>query len=208
MAGDLIMAETVGIFGGSFDPIHFGHINLAIQIFEKKLVDKIIFIPASCSPFKVDKPPKANAEHRINMLKLALDGLDFATIDDIELKKEGVSYTIDTLRALKEKFADLRLIVAKDTALEMHKWQNYQDVIKIAPLLVGRRENHIHFPSDMDANLKEMINKNLTAIKYMDISSTDIRERLNKSLYCSHLVPAKVLDYIYQHKLYCLSDSK
>jgi len=208
VAGDLIMAEKVGVFGGSFDPIHFGHLNLAIQVFEKKLVDKIIFIPASCSPFKADKPPKANKEHRINMLKLAIEGLGFVSIDDIELQKEGVSYTIDTLRSLKEKFTNLRLIVAIDTAMEMDKWKNYQEVVKIAPLIVGRRENPVHFPSNMDTSLKEMINKNLTAIKYLDISSTDIRERLNKSLYCSHLVPAKVLDYIYQHKLYCLSDSK
>ena len=202
------MTEKVGVFGGSFDPIHFGHINLALQLYEKKLVDKIIFIPARCSPFKVDKPPKADGKHRINMLKLALEELAFASIDDIELKRDGISYTIDTIKLLKEKFTHLRLIAAQDVACEIHKWKNYQDIIEMAPLIIGKREEYLPNLQGMDENLKNMINKNLIPIKNMDISSTDIRERLKNSLYCSHLVSAKVLDYIYQHKLYCLSLSK
>ena len=202
------MAEKVGVFGGSFDPIHFGHINLVLQLYEKKLIDKIIFIPAHCSPFKVDKPPKADGEHRINMLKLALKELNFASIDDIEIKRDGVSYTIDTLQVLKEKFTHLHLITAQDVACEIHKWKDYQNLIEIAPLIVGKREGNLPDLTGMDENLKNMINNNLIPIKNMEISSTDIRERLKNSLYCSHLIPAKVLDYIYQHKLYCLSVSK
>ena len=202
------MAEKVGVFGGSFDPVHFGHINLALQLYEKKLVDKIIFIPAHCSPFKVDKPPKADGKHRINMLKLALEELGFMSVDDIELKRDGISYTIDTIKILKEKFTHLRLIAAQDVACEIHKWKDYQDLIEMVPLIIGKREENLANLQNMNENLKNMINKNLITIKNMDISSTDIRERVKNSLYCSHLVPAKVLDYIYQHKLYCLSHSK
>ena len=142
------------------------------------------------------------------MLKLALKDLGFTSVDDIELKRDGISYTIDTIKILKEKFTHLRLIAAQDVACEIHKWKDYQELIEMAPLIIGKREENLANLQNMNENLKNMINKNLITIKNMDISSTDIRERVKNSLYCSHLVPAKVLDYIYQHKLYCLSHSK
>jgi len=196
------MEEKIGVFGGSFDPVHFGHINLAIQLYEKKLVDKIFFIPAWCSPFKVNTPPKADANHRINMLKLALEGLDYFLIDDMEIKKNGVSYSIDTIKILKEKFTSLFFISAQDTACEIYKWKNYRLLIEMATLIVGKTSEKLSFPDNGDENLEKIIIKNLIPINNMDISSTDIRERLKNSLYCSHLLPAKVLDYIYQYKLY------
>jgi nicotinate-nucleotide adenylyltransferase len=167
------MKKSVGFFGGTFDPIHFGHITLAVQLMEAHKLDEILFCPAFCSPFKTASPPIATAEHRSAMLKLALDLPQFK-MTTIELDQGGCSYTIDTIRALH--IQGIRLILSEEAALHLGKWKESEELIRLAPPLIGPREIHI--------------------------SSTEIRARLKKRLYCGHLVPAKVLDYIHKHHLY------
>src|SRR4051794_30672333 len=103
--------KHIGIYGGTFDPVHFGHIQLAISLIEQGGLDEIFWIPANTNPLKSDSP--ASADHRLQMLKIALKELPFFKILDIELKREGPSYTIDTLRLLKKEYpdAELRLIL-------------------------------------------------------------------------------------------------
>lgn len=163
----------IGFFGGSFDPIHFGHIALAIKLLEAHKLEKILFCPAFCSPFKTAAPPIATPSQRLAMLKLALDHPQFE-ITTLELERDQPSYTIDTIRALKLK--GLRLILSEEAAAHLDKWKETQELIRLAPPLIGPRE----FP----------------------ISSTEIRARLKKKLYCGHLIPAKALEYIKTHHLY------
>jgi len=167
------MKKSVGFFGGSFDPIHFGHITLAVQLMESHKLDEILFCPAFCSPFKKSTPPVASGKHRLAMLKLALDIPQFK-ITTIELDQAGPSYTIDTIRALQ--IEGVRLILSEEAAAHLSKWKDTEQLLRLAPPLIGPRE--------------------------VPISSTDIRARLKKKLYCGHLVPAKVLEYIHKHRLY------
>lgn len=167
--------KTVGFFGGSFDPIHFGHIALAIELMEAHKLDEVLFCPAFCSPFKQDRPPKASAEERLHILKLALEIPQFK-ISTLELDRKGPSYTIDTLRELKQENVHLRLLLSDEAASGFKKWKEPEEIAKIAPLCIGKRK--------------------------IEISSTEIRERLKNNLYCGHLVPAKALDYIVRNRVY------
>jgi len=192
----------IGLYGGTFDPVHFGHLNLAIEMYEKNNLDEVLFCPNFISPLKIDTPPIASAVHRLNMAKLAISDISYFSIYDEEIKRQGVSYTIDTLRALQKKYFDatISLIVAQDALSEFSKWKDYKEILKIAPLLIGTRGSF-----DLSEELKKDVNKNLILTRHLDISSTDIRDRLKKGLYCGHLVPLKVLDYIKHNSLYLYS---
>lgn len=165
----------IGVFGGTFDPVHFGHIQLALSVFEKGGFDQILWIPAKINPLKAASP--VSSKHRLQMLQIALKELPFFKILDLELHREGPSYTVDTLKLLKNEHPDtqFRLILGEDAIKEFHKWKNPEEIEKIAPPLVGPRT---------------------------EISATDIRDRLSRGLYCGHLLPAKVLDYIALNGLY------
>lgn len=169
------MKKTVGFFGGSFDPIHFGHIFLAIELMEAHKLDEILFCPAFCSPFKTAAPPSASPDHRLAMLQLALDLPQFK-VTPVELKKQGPSYTIDTIRALQTEEVRFRLLLSEEAAAHLNQWKETEELVRLAPPLIGQRE--------------------------VPISSTEIRARLKKKLYCGHLIPAKALEYILSHHLY------
>lgn len=172
------MKKTVGFFGGTFDPIHFGHISLAVHLLEAHKLDEVVFCPAFCSPFKTAAPPVASPEQRLEMLKLALDHPQFK-ISTWEVDQEKCSYTIETIRAMAQEGVKLRLLLSDEAAAHLNKWKETEELVRLAPPLIGPRE--------------------------IQISSTDIRARLKKGLYCGHLVPAKALQYILKKKLY-LSD--
>jgi nicotinate (nicotinamide) nucleotide adenylyltransferase len=165
---------TCGFFGGTFDPVHKGHIALAKGFLAK--VDHIIFCPAYISPFKMDAPPSASPLHRMNMLKLAIQGEFRFSVTDCELNRPPPSYTIDTIRFLtgerKEKFY---LIISQDEACDLPKWKEAEALCQLAPPLIGPR----------------------TGLK-----SRDIREKLKNGVDCSAELDEKVLDYILEHQLY------
>ena len=190
--------KNIGFFGGSFDPIQFGHLNLAIEIKEKLNLDKILFCPANISPFKATKPPLAKAQDRLEMLKLAIKDIADFEICEMEINKEGVSYTIDTLSELKN-MGNLRLIVTEEALLNFHLWKDYKQILQIAPLIVGVRHN---FLNSFESENFTLSSKNFVKTNMFEISSTIIRERLKKKKYCYHLMPKEVLDYIYKCQLY------
>ena len=195
--------EQIGLYGGSFDPLHFGHINLALEILEKSSLDKILFCPAFISPHKLKTPPKVSSEDRLQMLKLAIADIKNFDVYDGEIKRKGVSYTIDTLEELQEKYlnkAKISLVIAQDSLSYFCSWKDYKKIIEKFSILIGCRSNFSE--TEIPLELKNSATKNFITTKRLEISSTDIRERLKKELYCGHLMPAKVLDYIYAHKLY------
>jgi nicotinate-nucleotide adenylyltransferase len=188
--------KKFALFGGSFDPIHFGHINLAIEIKEKLNLKKIFFCPNYISPFKQNKKPNVSAEDRYMMVNLAIKDIEGFEVLDIEIKKQDVSYTIDTIDELK---MDLHLIITDEMLESFHLWKDYKQILDKAPLIVGTRKRVLHeYKNEYFSLSKESFIKT----NIFEISSTDIRNRLKKRLYCSHLLPKEVLDYIYKSKLY------
>lgn len=174
----------VALFGGTFDPIHFGHINLAIEMVEKRGINKIFFCPARQNPLKSETA--TSDHHRLEMLRLAIAEIPQFEILNWELEREGPSYTIDTLERFVKEFPQPYLILGEDSQKSFHHWKDWQRIEEIATLLTGPREQD---------------NQN-SGLRIIQVSSTELRERLAKGLYCGHLIPKNVLDYIYTHRLY------
>ncbi len=173
----------IGLFGGTFSPIHFGHINLALSIKEACQLDEIWFIPALVSPFRT-KEKLVSAEHRLKMTQLAVEDIPGFSCLDIEIKRQPPSYTIDTITQLESK-GPLALILSDDVYEHFDSWKEADQIKQKVKLLIGSRYGKGEIKTPM-----------------MEISATQVRERLKKRLYCGHLLPAKVLDYIYQNQLY------
>lgn len=190
-----LVKKKVGIFGGSFDPIHFGHLNLALSLKEACLLEEVLFVPASISPFKEDSPPASSSEHRLAMLQLAILQIEGFRLLDWEIQGKAPSYTIDTVKRLSEDPSlQLHLLLGSDQVANFSLWKETQELVRLAPPLIGTRGNSERCPLLLGS---QRIN-----IPLFDISSTQIRQRLNKKLYCGHLLPASVLDYIARHDLY------
>jgi nicotinate-nucleotide adenylyltransferase len=188
--------KKVGILGGSFDPVHFGHINLALCLKESCMLDEVLFIPAGVSPFKESAPPVVSSEHRLKMLKLALAPIKEFRVIDWELNRQGPSYTIDTVRTLAEDSSlELHLLIGDDHRDSFHLWKDADELVRLAPLLIGTRG------SSSEGKHQQLLGKKVL-IPILDISSTLIRSRLSQKKYCGHLMPASVLDYIGHHHLY------
>lgn len=202
------MAKKIGLYGGTFDPIHFGHLNLAVRLMESQQLDAVWFCPAKISPHKQNESP-LSPEHRLQMLKLAIEGEPRFKILDTEIFREGPSYTIDTIQELlavqsNKKDPDrLYLLMGEDAVAGFSKWKQPDEIVKLVPLLIAQR-NFSSASLDPIENpmIRESVEKGAVKTPMFDLSSTEVRQRLKQKLYCSHLIPAKVLDYILKHRLY------
>lgn len=189
--------SRVGIYGGTFDPIHLGHLITAQSVREIRELDKIIFVPAYLSPHKLDI--KASLpEHRLNMLKLAIQGVEFFDISDFELKHHNISYTIDTLRELKKQFDELELIIGYDNIFKFYTWKDPDEILKLAKLIVLKRKSS-YAPPYEDKYYNQAI---FVQTRGIEISATDIRERVKHGQPINYLVTKEVKDYIFAHNLY------
>jgi nicotinate-nucleotide adenylyltransferase len=189
--------SKVGIFGGTFDPIHHGHLITAQSVREIRDLDKIIFIPSFISPHKADVN-SASPEHRMNMLKLAVERIDFFEVSDYEIKKEGISYTIDTLKEFKKKYDELEFIIGYDNIFKFHTWKNPDEIMKITEILVLKRKSSLPPPHE-DKYVKSAL---FVETRGIEISATDIREKVKQGMPIHYLVPEKVKEYIYSFNLY------
>ncbi len=189
--------SRIAIYGGTFDPVHHGHLITAQSVLELRRLDKIIFIPSFISPHKQDIKASP-AEHRVNMLKLAIENIPYFDWSDIEINRENVSYTIDTLGELKKQYDHIELIVGEDNLLSFDTWKSPEKIIEIATLLVLRRrtakKEGTKYPFEEKAVFLET--------PRIDISGTRIRERVRQGLPINFLVPQNVMRYIYELKLY------
>lgn len=197
---------NIGLFGGSFNPVHFGHLNMALELKEKKGLDAVWFIP-SHSPFRVEEE-MAPAHHRQKMVELALEGIEGFYLCDLELVCSAPSYTIDTLRHIQKCWPchSFSLLLGEDVLLRFSEWKEVDEIVRLSPLLVAARP-----ASDLCARMgqlglsdeiQKVIKKGMVSTRQLEISSTDIRKRLKNHLYCGHLLPWKVLDYISVNQLY------
>jgi nicotinate-nucleotide adenylyltransferase len=198
--------QLIGLYGGTFDPIHLGHLNLALEIREKKRLDKVWFCLAKINPHKRDEKPPVSVEHRLKILQLALEGIPGFEILDIEIKREGPSYTIDTLRYLLEKEGaknSFALIIGEDSVHDFFRWRDAEEIARLVPLYVGSRKCEI--PSgELKGNpvICQALLEGWTPTRVMEISATEVRQRLKQGLYCGHLIPKESLDYIHKNRLY------
>ncbi len=201
------LTKKRGFFGGTFDPIHLGHLNLAIELAEKHQLDEVFFCPTSQSPFKKMNPPIASKQDRRGMVTAAISPLPQFTLIDIELQRAEAAYTIDTIKTListdeqnkvKSRYF---LLIGEDALEQFETWRDVEELVRLAPPLIGSRGKNSFKPVKKNA-LYSKIEVGLTPIPILEISSTTIRDRIQKGLYCGHLLPAKVWEYIQQHYLY------
>lgn len=191
------MKKKVGIFGGTFDPIHIGHIITTRYVLEKRNLDKIIFIPCNISPLKIDVDSTL-PQHRLNMLKLAIEGLPHFDYSEFEINKGEISYTVDTLIELRKKYDEIELIIGYDNLIVFDKWHKPDQIFDLAKVVVMKRNADVHVKSN-HIYFDEAIILDTPTI---EISSTDIRDRIKKGLSIDYLVPQKIKEYIVDNGLY------
>jgi len=200
--------KSIGFFGGSFDPVHCGHLNLAISLLEKHKLDHVLFCPTYISPFKAEKNSHVSPHHRKEMVKRAIAPLPHFSLLDYEINNEKPSFTIDTIKHLKNLYIEesqdiqIRLLLGDDMLEGLPRWKDIEDLLKLAPPLVASRLSSPKWPDGLSSTAFATLQTGTTQIPILDISSTEIRERLKKRLYCGHLIPFQVLDYIHQNQLY------
>ena len=191
--------KKLGVLGGTFDPIHMGHLVLAEQAREQFELDQIIFIPSASPPHKTEQELSL-AIHRFEMTKLALEGNRYFSVSDIELKRKGLSYTIETLRELKGLYKDSEIyfLTGSDVLEEITTWKDPEEIYKLARIVIAVRPGFDKFDPENHFAKKSVI----VRITGVDISSTQIREKVRNGESIKYLVPSKVEEYIKKKNLY------
>ncbi len=192
----------VCLFGGTFDPPHNAHFIIAEAIRERLDLNKIVFIPAYRPPHKFEVTPVTPVEHRIAMLRLCIDDIPQFEYSDIEIKRGGVSYTIDTIMEMKQKHnlktEELYLLIGSDSLADFKSWHRWEDVLDESKVIVARRPRFEK--SDIDPDLIGRVT--FLDLPRMEISSTEIRERFHSDRMTRFYVPAVVSDYIKKNNFY------
>jgi len=189
--------QCIGLFGGSFDPVHIGHLLVAQAAREELRLDRLFFIPAAQSPFKPTRQPVAAAQ-RLRLLRLALAGHDWCEIDDQEVKRGGISYTIDTVRAYAKRFsgAELFYLIGADHVDQLPKWRDSEDLARLVRFAIISR------PGRTAASLPPPFSGRMLRGYPLALSSSDIRARVKAGLPLEPLVPTPVAEAIRNNGLY------
>jgi len=200
---------NIGIVGGSFDPIHLGHLVIGEEAYRSLELARVIFVPTHIQPHKRNQH-HADAKHRLAMVRAAVRGCPYFEASDMELRREGVSYTVDTLKELKRSVgarARLFFIVGTDTLPELPTWKNVREVASLCTFAVAARPGK--GLSRIDALAKVIgrdavrrMRRAVLQIPQIGISSTDIRKRVRSGRSVRYLVPKAVAAYIQRHRLY------
>ena len=189
------------IFGGTFDPPHIGHLLIAQTVFESENFERLIFVPANISPAKKNgdsSPP----EERSKMLEMSLTNNPNFEISDLEIKREGISYTIDTIKEVADKLKldkkDLFFLMGSDTLKSFHNWKNPEKIIKICNIIVAIRPGFT--PSDIPQWVLDSVR--FANIPRFEVSSTNIRRRWREGKTIRYMVTKEVWEYIDEKDLY------
>lgn len=218
-AANLQRRPLVGILGGTFDPIHYGHLRMAEDLADALQLDTVHFIPSANPPHK--QSPITSAKDRCEMVKLAIASNPRFMLDDRELRREGASYTIDTLLSLREDLGEqtaLCLIMGSDAFAEFDSWHRWQEILQHCHLVLVERPNiqldgalrtelqsllrdhYVQSPEKLSSSSAGLIN--IQRITALDISATAIRQHLITGRSSRYLLPDTVIDYIQKQHLY------
>lgn len=212
---------TIGIFGGTFNPVHWGHVRTALEIKNTLSLDRMLMIPCGIPPHR--QRPGASSEARMEMLKLAIEGFPELEADDRELKRNGPSFSIDTLQSLHDELPEqsLAMCIGIDAFLQLDTWHRWLGLFELAHIVVAHRPGWSmqniteQLSEELQKQLKqryvtevtELADINAGAIielkvTEIDISSSDIRQRIENNESISGMVPTTVEGYIKKHGLY------
>lgn len=218
--------KKIGIFGGTFNPIHLAHLRAALEVQTGFGLDAVFLIPSATPPHK-DAGAVAEAADRLEMVQRAVSDVPQLRVSDIEIKRQGPSYTIDTICAFRKHLPEevwLYLIIGLDAFLEIATWKSYQDLLRLVPLIVISRPG-IAGPQDLNRSIARLIEQNELAgyecapenpcfrhcekqpiftfnVTAMDIASTRIRDMVRRGEPIDFLVPPAVNAYIKERGLY------
>ncbi|MDU3087432.1 MAG: nicotinate-nucleotide adenylyltransferase [Peptoniphilus harei] len=197
--------KKYGIFGGSFNPIHYGHLMICEYIKEEMGLDKVIFIPTGNPPHK---DLGVSAEDRYEMVRLAISPNPDFEISDIETTRVKLSYTVDTIRELKKIYKEEKLyfLIGLDSLFQLKTWKKIGDLSQEIEFVVALRPGYIdkeEINNEIDFLRKNFGTKiNLIKTPLYEISSTDLRDRIHEGKSLRYLIPKKVLDYIEESGFY------
>jgi len=185
----------IGILGGTFNPVHIGHLILAEEVLEKLRLDRVIFIPANLPPHK-DNVDIASPNLRLKMIKSAIKGNKNFAVSEIEIKRPGRSYTIDTLRTLKEKYPkdELFFIIGSDLLKYLNEWKDLNEIMNMVKFIAATRPG---YPLE---NIPSYIQT--LKIRAVDISGFSVRQCIKEGKSFRYLVPEPVFNFIKKNKLY------
>ncbi|MGZ8983734.1 MAG: nicotinate-nucleotide adenylyltransferase [Methylotenera sp.] len=217
--------KVIAVLGGTFNPIHFGHLRMAQELAESLQLSEVRFIPAANPPHK--PAPVISAEHRAAMVRLGIADNARFTFDDRELHRSGASYTVDTLHSLRSEMgehASLVLLMGSDAFVKFNTWHRWQEIIQLChialvqrPLTTGKHAPGTEeiLPKSLETFLLNHYTENsddlhtspagfvtMQHITVLDISSTTIRNKFHKNHSARYLMPDSVIDYIQTHQLY------
>lgn len=207
MVVDFKKYNCIAILGGTFNPIHEGHINMARSVYSQfKDIEKIILMPNNLPTYK-DNREMVDISDRLSMLELAISGLDYCLISDIEIQRGGITYTIDTLEELKCLNPRLRIyyIIGADSLYSFEKWHRYDEILKCCTLLAITRNTDYDKMQEHISKLKRLVPEcdiRIAASKNIDISSSAIRQRISEGDYSITDINPSVLEYIKAKGLY------
>lgn len=189
----------IGLLGGSFDPVHFGHLMAAQDAFEQHRLDKVILVPAAQAPLKPNEV-QSLAEDRLAMLRAATEWDHRFEVSDIELQRGGTSYTIDSVKHFRREYPDARLfwIIGGDQLPKLHLWHDIGELAQLIEFIFLERPGHpVREHPDIPGLRLHRCDGHLLAI-----SSTELRERVRRGLSLDYFVPHKAIVYIREHGLY------
>lgn len=200
--------QRIGMVGGSFNPVHIAHLIIADRFVEQMRLDACVFVPAHQSPFKQGQGiPDASPEQRLTMVQRAVEQHASFRVSDIELRRGGVSYTIDTLRELRQTHANAAffLLIGSDQAIEFVRWREWEQILRDAQLCIVRRP--FLLTNEMEARMTETLTVDgrqpvWINAPLLEISSTEIRQRVAAGRTINYLTVKAVRDYIRDHGLY------
>lgn len=215
-------SPLVGIFGGTFDPIHYGHLRVAEEIVETVGLQKMYFVPAGMP--RLRHSPVASSQHRVEIVRLAIQKNPDFVLDGREIYRDGVSYSIDTVREFKQEFGEeirLCLVLGADAFIKLPEWNNWKELFNLCHFIVSTR------PGYSLTLIKELLSKELreecsqrwvsntetlkketsglifiASTTMLDISATSIRAHIAVGRNVRHLVPSVTVNYISENKLY------
>lgn len=203
------MAARIGLYGGTFDPIHVGHLIVARAVRERLDLERVVLIPSARPPHK-PRSALTDASHRLAMTQLAVEGEPDLDVSDCETRRDGPSYTIDTVAEFRERLgpeAEIVWVIGADSLAELASWYRVEALADACRMVIAARPGwdrpdltplHGTLREDQIASLK----RDLIETPRIDVSATDVRRRVAEGLSIRWLVPESVRDYITEHGLY------